>query len=153
MIRWSEYAPVSWLGWTIPAGQGAFDEFDGEFSDPLVNAGGKSFCVRFAVRASRARGGFHSARDFREGRVCVVRRGWWRRDIEAACCFGHELGDADRVQVKVVKKPAFVLNGSDRKFKPLCDKTSHNFQRRVSSLETVSTTCGSTDCLQQIWRG
>ena len=33
-------------------GVGAFDEFDGKLSDPLVNANGMSFFVRFAVRAS-----------------------------------------------------------------------------------------------------
>ena len=52
MIWRSEYAPVSCFGWTLSAGQGAFDEFDGKLSDPLVNANGMSFCVRFAVRAS-----------------------------------------------------------------------------------------------------
>ena len=46
MIWRGEYAPVSCLGWTLSAGQGAFDEFDGKLSDPLVNAGRMCFCVR-----------------------------------------------------------------------------------------------------------
>src|SRR5262245_43838778 len=131
MVWRAEYAPLSSLGWTLPSVQRTFDKFDGKLSDPLLNTGGICFCVRVAVRAPCACDRLEGSGDFREGCVCVVRWGGWRRKIETAGCFGHELGHADRVQVKVVKQSAFVLNGSDGKFKPLCDKSSHNFQRRV----------------------
>src|SRR5689334_13417517 len=138
MIWQSEYAPVSYFRRVLPTRQSAFDEFNGELSDPLVNAVGLCFRFRFAVRASCARGGLERFTDFRERRVCVVCRGRWRWKIEVAGCFGHELGHADGVQVKVVKQPAFVFNRSDGKFEPLCYKSSNNFQRSVTSLEAVS---------------
>ena len=152
MIWRGEYAPVSCLGWTIAPGQSAFDEFDGKLSDPFVNAGGMCFCVRVAVRALRARSGLQGLGDFREGCVCVVSRGRWRWKIEAAGCFGHELGHADRVQVKVVKQSAFVLNGSDGEFKPLCHKSSHNFEWGVSlRLDSTSSVAGiSLDCSGEV---
>src|SRR5262245_31754455 len=103
MVWRGEYAPVSCFGRTLSPGQSAFDELDGKLSNPLVNAGGIGFCVRFVARAPRARGGLKCFGDFREGRVCVVCRGWWRWKTKAARRFGHELGHADRVQVKIVK--------------------------------------------------
>ena len=65
MVWWSKYAPVSYLGWTLSAGQSAFDEFDGKLFDPLINAGGLCFRDRFAVRAPRARGSLQRSGDFR----------------------------------------------------------------------------------------
>ena len=58
--------------------------------------------------------------------------------------FGDELGDRDRIQVKIIKQPAFVLDGSDRKFKSLCYELSNDFQRRVSMrLDTHRVSTGS----------
>ena len=113
---------------TLPPGQSAFDEFNGKLPDPLINAGGCASSSASLV-APRARSGLQGLGDFREGRVRVVSRGRGRWKIEAAGGFGHELGDGNRVQVKVVKQPAFVLNGSDGEFKPLCHKSSNDFQR------------------------
>src|ERR1051325_2523278 len=86
------------------------------------------FCVRTAVCTPRS---LQSCGDFSKGRIRVVSRSRWRWNSEAASRFRYELGHVDRVQVKVVKQPAFVLNSSDGEFKPLCEKLSQNFQWRV----------------------
>jgi hypothetical protein len=45
--------------------------------------------------------------------------------------------------MKIVKQFAAVFDRSDRKFKPFSDESSHDFERRVTGLDTVSTTCDS----------
>src|SRR5262249_6112256 len=101
-----------------------------KLSDPIVNTGGRCRSVRVAVSVC-ARGGLESFGDFGERRVRKV--GWrgWRWKREAASCFSHKLGHADRVQVQVVEQPAFVINRFNGEFKPLSHKSSHYFQWRV----------------------
>jgi hypothetical protein len=72
-----------------------------------------------------------------------VSRGGWRWKIEAARSFGDELGHSDRIQVKVVEQPAFVVNSCDWEFKPIGHELSNDFQGRVS-LRLVFNLAGRT---------
>ncbi len=129
MVRRGKYAPVSGLDRSRPPRSRAFDKFNGKFPDPLINSGRICFSICVAGRTTRPRSRLQRLGDFRERCVGVVRRGCRRWKIEATRRFGYELGDGDRVQVKVVKQPAFVLNSTNREFKPFCYKSPEDFQR------------------------